>query len=131
MGWIEDIIEGLWNTTFGGELEALQGIYNFLLNLPTTLAEFFSAVMMLAVYPAVGFVDYLYYVVDMFYINVAVQINTMVTISNSVVALTQKFSNYNFPTVWTALLGLMLTAASYLMIYKKLKGLTILGFKIP
>lgn len=131
MSWIDDIINGLWDFVFSDTLDALQGIYNFLLNIPATFAEMFGALMMLIVYPIIAACDVLYYILNEVYSSMAGILNSFIVLTNAMIALTELFHSYALPTPWVMLWGMMLTATGYLMIYKKLRGLTILGFKIP
>lgn len=131
MGWIEDILDGAWDFIFGTDLDALQGIYDFIINLPASIADMFGALMMLVAYPFVVVINVLYQLMALIYTKIATSVNMVIQIPNAYIALVGQFQTHQFPSAWTMIWLTMLLITGYLMIYKKLRGVQILGFKIP
>lgn len=108
MSWLEDIINGVWDIIFEGDLEALQGIYDFLLNIPGLLAELFVAVMFLLTYPFIAIIDVLREIFNHFWEIFAAFINLPINFINTSFEL-QAIALPYFPPTWMWLIFLMIS----------------------
>ena len=108
MSLLDDIINGIWDLVFSDQLEALQGIFDFLINLPNLFAEMFVALTYLFAYPFIALLGSFHFTLNYFWQLVTQMFNLPIDLINySIVLVDLAFPG--FPPVWIWLLSLTIS----------------------
>jgi len=108
----------------------LESIFNSLADLPWTIATYMMATAMMVFYPFIAILDIVYSFVQNQYEILAAFINAIIGIPNFIQYTFNLVITMNFPPflVWVFVTLFMIRLAQF--VYKHVKGVSILGFKV-
>lgn len=108
----------------------LESIFNSLVDLPWTIATYMMATAMTVFYPFIAILDIVYSFVQNQYEILAAFINAIIGIPNFIQYTFNLVITMNFPPflVWVFVTLFMIRLSQF--VYKHVKGVSILGFKV-
>ena len=108
MTWFDDILNGIWDVTFGSDIEALQGIYDFLLELPNNLITLLLSLLYIVMYPFIVLITVVHLIFAEFWLHTIQLFNLPLDLINSSVEVVT-IVNLPLPPVQLWLLFLILS----------------------
>jgi len=122
---------------FDTEIEALNdlldwfyNLYDLIIGIPWEIAKVTFAVMMAIFYPLIALFDVVYSFIQNQYEVLAAFINAVLGIPNMVYYTFDSFISMNFPPIIVWVLVTLIFLRTMQFIFKHVKGISILGFKI-
>ena len=130
MGLLEDILDGLWDFTFGTDLDALQSIYNLLASLSATLIDLLFGMMYLIFYPVLVFFGTVYDIVSFTYALLMQFLNTFIDIPNTAWFVVTNTITPWAPPIWIWILFAILSVRIGFILFNRIEGVSVFGWKV-
>jgi len=115
---------------FDETVEALNGIWELIWSIPWNIAQYMLAVAMVIFYPLISLLDIAYSFVSNQYEILAAFINSIIGIPNFIAYTFNLIITMNYPPFLVWIFVTLFTIRLCQFLYKHLKGISILGFKV-